>query len=130
MTNDSQKAVLITDTLTSAPAHIRLRHVLEINTIGCILVTQSFLPLLRKSRSPRLIFVSSSVGSLPQAADPASRYCESKTGMKLPPFRASRSALKVIVVMGANPGLVATHFLDKGMLERIGMLGADVAARL
>ncbi|KAL8938863.1 MAG: hypothetical protein Q9216_003666 [Gyalolechia sp. 2 TL-2023] len=132
----------ITETPPSAPAHIRLRNVLETNTIGCVLVTEAFLPLLRRSQSPRLIFVSSSVGSLTQAADPASRYYRSKTGMKFPHYRASKSALNMliieyhksleeegIVVMGADPGLVATNFLDKSLVEEVGVPGADVGGK-
>ncbi|KAL8947475.1 MAG: hypothetical protein Q9222_006247, partial [Ikaeria aurantiellina] len=52
--------------------HARFRHILETNTIGPVLVTESFLPLLHKSSHPRLVFVSSSMGSLSQAADPTS----------------------------------------------------------
>ncbi len=37
-----------------------LREDLAVNTIGAVSVTEAFLPLLRKSSSPRLIFVSSS----------------------------------------------------------------------
>lgn len=129
----------ITETPLPAPAHIRLRNVLETNTIGSVFVTESFLPLLRKSPTPRLIFVSSSVGSLSQAADPASPYYQSKSGLKFPHYRASKAALNVLIieyhkalkeegilVMGADPGLVATNFLDKGLVEGMGVPGANV----
>ncbi|KAI4185945.1 MAG: hypothetical protein L6R41_003813 [Letrouitia leprolyta] len=129
----------ITETPLTAPAHIRLRNVLETNTIGSVFVTESFLPLLRRAPSPRLIFVSSSVGSLSQAADPASPYYQSKTGMKFPHYRASKAALNMLIVeyhkslkeegisvLGADPGLVATNFLDKRMVEEMGVPGADV----
>ncbi|KAL9603895.1 MAG: hypothetical protein Q9219_000833 [cf. Caloplaca sp. 3 TL-2023] len=126
----------------SAPAHIRLRNVLETNTVGCVLVTEAFLPLLRQSSSPRLIFVSSSMGSLSQAADPASRYYMSKTGMRFPHYKASKAALNMLIieyhkllkddgirVLGADPGLVVTNFVDKGLVEGMGMPGADVGGK-
>ncbi|KAL8721544.1 MAG: hypothetical protein Q9225_001798 [Loekoesia sp. 1 TL-2023] len=129
----------ITEKPPSAHAHVRLRNVLETNTIGQVLVTESFLPLLRKSPSPRLIFVSSSVGSLSQAADPASPYYASKTGLRFPHYRASKAALNMLLieyhkllkdekfmVMGADPGLVATNFVDRELVERMGVPGADV----
>ena len=42
----------------------RLRRMFETNTIGALLVTQKFLPLLRKSQSGRIINVSSGAGQL------------------------------------------------------------------
>ncbi|KAF4629530.1 hypothetical protein G7Y89_g8616 [Cudoniella acicularis] len=55
-------------------ARDNLRDVLAVNLVGPMSVTEAFLPLLRKSTSPRIIFVSSSVGSLTYASNPESRY--------------------------------------------------------
>ncbi|KAJ5587686.1 Short-chain dehydrogenase/reductase SDR [Penicillium hispanicum] len=44
---------------------------------GVVLRTATFLDLLRKSDERRVIFVSSSMGSIPQAADPFSKYYSS-----------------------------------------------------
>ncbi|KAL8708472.1 MAG: hypothetical protein Q9220_006629 [cf. Caloplaca sp. 1 TL-2023] len=121
--------------------HKRFRHILETNTIGPVLVTESFLPLLRTSPSSpkRIIFVSSSMGSLSQAADPGSHYYKSVTGMQFSRYRASKAALNMILieyhkqlkdegieVMGADPGLVVTNFVDQEMVKGLGAPGADV----
>ncbi|MCJ1460667.1 hypothetical protein MMC28_011049 [Mycoblastus sanguinarius] len=121
------------------PPHIRLRTVLATNTIGPVLVTETFLPLLRKSTTPRIVFVSSSAGSLAHAADPDSPYYGSRTGPNFTHYRASKAALNMLViqyhkvlaiegfkVMGADPGLVVTNFMDAEMVRKRGAPGADV----
>jgi NAD(P)-dependent dehydrogenase (short-subunit alcohol dehydrogenase family) len=47
-----------------------LRTVVETNVIGVVRVTNTMLPLLRRSASPRIVNVSSSVGSLTRQSDP------------------------------------------------------------
>ncbi|KAL8689250.1 MAG: hypothetical protein Q9218_005033 [Villophora microphyllina] len=121
------------------PPHVRLRDCLETNSIGPVLVTEFFLPFLRRSQRPRLVFVSSSVGSLSQAADPKSPYYASKTGMRFSNYRASKAALNMLIieyhklledesfiVHGADPGLVVTNFMDAEYVRSLGMPGADV----
>jgi NAD(P)-dependent dehydrogenase (short-subunit alcohol dehydrogenase family) len=44
-----------------------LRKTLETNTLGALRVTRAFVPLLRKSKAPRVINVSSGGGQLPAA---------------------------------------------------------------
>lgn len=108
------------------PPHVRLRDCMETNTIGPVLVTESFLPLLRKSRHPRLVFVSSSAGSLSQNADPNSLYYAPKFGVRFSNYRASKAALNMLIIEyhkllkedgfivdGADPGLVVTKFMDE-----------------
>ena len=46
------------------------RNVLETNVYGVVRVTQAFIDLLRKSNEPRIVMVSSSVGSLSLQSDP------------------------------------------------------------
>ena len=65
-----------------------VRRVLETNVLGVIRVTNAMLPLLRLSASPRIVNVSSSVGSVTRQADPAvqvgpvmAAYAPSKIGM-------------------------------------------------
>ena len=121
------------------PPHKRLRDVLTTNTIGPVLVTDKFLDLLRKSSAPRLVFVSSSGGSLTHAADPKSPYYGSKTGMQWSHYRASKAALNMLLieyhktlepegfqVLGADPGLVATNFLNAEKVRALGAPEADV----
>jgi|SRR5215831_6924376 len=59
----------------------RLRRMLETNTIGALLVTQAFLPLLRKSQSARIINVSSGAGQLSDMDTWAPAYSISKTAL-------------------------------------------------
>jgi len=57
-----------------------LRNTLETNTLGALRVTRAFVPLLSKSKSPRVINVSSGGGQLTGGADGWSpAYCISKT---------------------------------------------------
>src|SRR5262245_35548657 len=59
----------------------RLRRMFETNTIGALLVTQAFLPLLRKSPSARIINVSSGSGQLSDMDTWAPAYSISKTAL-------------------------------------------------
>jgi NAD(P)-dependent dehydrogenase (short-subunit alcohol dehydrogenase family) len=59
----------------------RLRRMFETNTIGALLVTQAFLPLLRKSQSGRIINVSSGAGQLSDMGTWAPAYSISKTAL-------------------------------------------------
>jgi len=105
----------------SSPNREALRQVLEVNVVGSLSVTEAFLDLLRKATHtpPRLIFVSSSLGSISQAADPQSKYYR-PTATE---YRTSKAALNMLMVMyyarlktegflvfGADPGLCATNF--------------------
>src|SRR5256885_7748561 len=59
-----------------------LRKTLETNTLGPLRVTRAFTPLLRKSKVPRVINVSSGGGQLTGGADGwAPAYCISKTAL-------------------------------------------------
>ena len=132
----------IGESSTSGPSYKRLHDLLATNTIGPVMVTENFLPLLRKSSSPRIVFVSSSGGSLTHAADPKSPYYGSKTGMQHSHYRASKAALNMLLIeshkmlweegfaiMGADPGLVVTNFLDAEKVRALGAPEADVGGR-
>lgn len=94
------------------------------NVIGAISVTEACLPLLRASvaagGTPRLIFVSSSTGSLTYVSDPSSKYHTAAANE----YRAANAARNMLViqywlklqndgilVFGADPGLTATSFV-------------------
>lgn len=96
-----------------------MREVLAVNVVGVVSVTEAFLPLLRKSSAPRLIFVSSTTGSITIAADPNGPL----HGGGAMDYRSSKAALNMLMVLywnrleaegfkvfGANPGLIATNF--------------------
>ena len=59
----------------------RLRRMFETNTIGPLLVSQTFLPLIRKSESGRIINVSSGAGQLSDMGTWAPAYSISKTAL-------------------------------------------------
>ncbi|KZP07497.1 putative carbonyl reductase [Athelia psychrophila] len=95
-----------------------LREILAVNVVGALSTTEAFLPLLRKSKSARLVFVSSSLGSIGEAADPKGKYRNAR-GTE---YRASKAALNMIMVQydarlggegikvfSADPGLNATN---------------------
>ncbi|MGQ2984294.1 SDR family oxidoreductase [Flavobacterium sp.] len=96
-----------------------LKAVFETNFFAVIAVTQAFLPLLRKSDAPRIVNVSSDLGSLGFNADPQSRHYE----VKLAAYNSSKAALNMYSVVLAyelrdtcfkvnsvNPGYTATDF--------------------
>lgn len=84
-------------TLSQDPGGVAaaLRADLEVNVLGAAAVTEAFLPLLLATRGPRLVFVSSSMGSLAGASDPGSRYYRSVLGTSPLEYRVSKAALNV-----------------------------------
>ncbi|MFC8513027.1 SDR family oxidoreductase [Streptomyces sp. NPDC057257] len=95
-----------------------VRTVVETNVIGVIRVTNAMLPLLRRSTSPRIVNVSSSVGSLTRQADPDTEigpvmaaYAPSKSFLNAVTVQYARQfAGTDILINAACPGLVATDF--------------------
>ncbi|MYS82574.1 SDR family oxidoreductase [Embleya scabrispora] len=95
-----------------------VRTVVETNVLGVIQVTNAMLPLLRRSRSPRIVNVSSAVGSLTRQADPdidigpvMAAYAPSKTFLNAVTVQYARQfAGTGILINAACPGLVATDF--------------------
>lgn len=109
------------------------------NTTGSVCMTEAFLPLLRQSRSPQLVFVSSAVGSIAETLDPkASHYGASSIAMA---YMASKAAQNLTVahyavllrdepfkVNACTPGLSATMF--SGGRGRDPSIGAEIIIRL
>ncbi|WP_066367190.1 SDR family oxidoreductase [Herbidospora mongoliensis] len=112
-----------------------VRTVVETNVIGVIRVTNAMLPLLRRSASPRIVNVSSSVASLTRQADPAiaigpimAAYSPSKSFLNAVTVHYARQfAGTDILINAVCPGLVATDFT--GFLGRTPQEGAAVAIR-
>lgn len=103
----------------AGPAREAMRAVFDVNVFGVVSVTEAFIPLLKNSSSPRLIFVSSTTGSIAMASDPKSPL----HGGGALEYRSSKATLNMLMVLyanrlggagfkvhGANPGLVATNF--------------------
>jgi NAD(P)-dependent dehydrogenase (short-subunit alcohol dehydrogenase family) len=77
---------------------VLLREVFESNYFGAILVTQSFLPLMCKSKNPRIVNVSSELGSLSFHAQTKDSYYANN----LMAYSASKVALNSFTLLLAN----------------------------
>ena len=85
-----------------------LRKTLETNTLGALRVTRAFVPLLAKSKAPRVINVSSGGGQLTGGADGWSpAYCISKTALNGVTSQLA-AALPKFAVNSVCPGWVRT----------------------
>ncbi|BCJ47973.1 dehydrogenase [Actinoplanes ianthinogenes] len=113
-----------------------VRTVVETNVYGAIRVTNAMLPLLRRSASPRIVNISSSVGSVNWQADP-----DVEVGPIMAVYSPTKSYLNAITVQYARqfagtgilinaacPGLVATDFT--GFRGRPAREAAATAIRL
>jgi len=81
---------------------------LRTNTLGALLVSQAFLPFLRKSDAPRIVNVSSGGGQLTDGADGwAPGYCISKTALNGVTVQLA-AALPDFSVNSVCPGWVRT----------------------
>jgi len=85
------------------------RKTLETNTLGVLRVTRAFIALLRKSKAPRVINVSSGSGQLTGGADGwAPAYSISKTALNGLTSQLA-AALPKFAVNAVCPGWVRTH---------------------
>ncbi|OCK86095.1 NAD(P)-binding protein [Lepidopterella palustris CBS 459.81] len=94
--------------------------VFDTNVLGTVSVTDAFVPLLRKSQDPKIVVMSSTMGSITMAETmPAHTWNASA-------YRASKAALNMLIVewnkllgkeereirvWGVDPGLCATSFI-------------------
>jgi NAD(P)-dependent dehydrogenase (short-subunit alcohol dehydrogenase family) len=114
-----------------------IRTVVETNVIGVVRVTNAMLPLLRRSPAPRIVVMSSGVGSLTRQQDPAG-----ETGPISGAYSPSKTFLNGMVVQYAKelagtpmkinlacPGYVATD-LNGFRGHRTPEQGATAAIRL
>jgi NAD(P)-dependent dehydrogenase (short-subunit alcohol dehydrogenase family) len=76
-----------------------MRAVVETNVIGVIRVTNAMLPLLRRSASPRIVNMSSSVGSLARQSGPGA---ETTTGPISAAYAPSKSFLNAVTIQYAR----------------------------
>jgi NAD(P)-dependent dehydrogenase (short-subunit alcohol dehydrogenase family) len=74
-----------------------VRTAVETNVIGVLRVTNAMLPLLRRSASPRIVNMSSSVGSLARQTDPAA-----ETGPLSAAYSPSKSMLNALTIQYAK----------------------------
>jgi NAD(P)-dependent dehydrogenase (short-subunit alcohol dehydrogenase family) len=115
-----------------------VREVFDTNVYGAIRVTNAMLPLLLRSPAPRIVNVSSMVGSLAVQSDPVGRlsvipptvaYPMSKTALNAVTVQYARELAGRVLVNAADPGYCATDLNDhRGW--RSAAEGAAIAVRL
>ncbi len=94
------------DALTTTPEIFETT--LRTNTLGALLVSQAFVPFLKKSDAPRIVNVSSGGGQLADGADGwAPAYCISKTALNGVTVQLA-AALPNLAVNSVCPGWVRT----------------------
>ncbi|MFI5053238.1 MAG: SDR family NAD(P)-dependent oxidoreductase [Acidimicrobiia bacterium] len=101
-------AAIKLETSPSPPSECSLadvRATFETNVFGVIRTVLAMLPLLRRSPEPRIVNVSSALGSSTLATTPGSRYMD----IPLLSYSASKAALNSVTVQFANE-LRATPF--------------------
>lgn len=89
-----------------------VRAVLDTNVFGVVRVTNAMLPLLRKAESPRIVNMSSNMGSLQLRTGPVlAAYAPSKTMLNSITVQYARTLDDTnVIVNAACPGYVATDF--------------------
>jgi NAD(P)-dependent dehydrogenase (short-subunit alcohol dehydrogenase family) len=109
-----------------------IRDVFETNVFGVVAVTEAFLPLLRRSEHPRIVNVSSTVGSLTGmfASDTPNSlaYVPSKTALNAVTISYAK-AEPGMRINAACPGYCATD-LNNHSGHRTAAQGANAAVAL
>ncbi|WP_432493546.1 SDR family oxidoreductase [Kineococcus auxinigenes] len=108
-----------------------VRTVLDTNVFGVVRVTNAMLPLLLRAPSPRIVNMSSNMGSLALQTGPQlAAYAPSKSMLNsITAQYARRLADTKVIVNAACPGYVATDFTGFAG-ERTPEHGAAIAVRL
>ncbi|GGU97650.1 dehydrogenase [Streptomyces albospinus] len=114
-----------------------VRTAVETNVIGVIRVTNAMLPLLRRSTSPRIVNISSGVGSLTRQTTPGAEtgpiavaYAPSKTFLNAVTIQYAKELRDTnILINAACPGYCATD-LNGFRGVRTPQQGAAIAIRL
>ncbi|MGA9637863.1 SDR family oxidoreductase [Flavobacterium sp.] len=127
----------IISNLPSVDSIDNIRNVLETNFLGAVQVTQHFLELLGKSNAPRIVNVSSELGSLTLQSNPEWEFYPYKVFA----YNTSKTALNSATVMFAHefkdtalkinsvaPGYTATDLTNFGG-ERTPDMGAKVIVK-
>ena len=108
-----------------------VRTVLDTNVFGVVRVTNAMLPLLRRAPSPRIVNMSSNMGSLTLQTGPIlAAYAPSKSMLNSITAQYARALADTnIIVNAACPGYVATDFTGFNA-PRTPEQGAVIAIRL
>ncbi|MEU4805946.1 SDR family NAD(P)-dependent oxidoreductase [Actinosynnema sp. NPDC023587] len=125
------------DVRTADVTAAQFREVYEVNVFGVVTVTSACVPLLRRSRNPRIVNVSSGLGSLTLLSDPDSplpaqgflAYSSSKAALNaVTLIYANALRADGIKVNAAGPGLVPTDQNAPATFPRGDRTTADGAA--
>lgn len=118
----------------------RLRETYETNVFGAVTVSNTLLPLLRKSARGRIVNISSSLGSIASLADPEApmwdyanllAYNSSKTALNALTLIYARSLVNEgITVNALDPGYVATDLNGNAGFMSATDAGAAVAREI
>jgi NAD(P)-dependent dehydrogenase (short-subunit alcohol dehydrogenase family) len=108
-----------------------VRTVLDTNVLGVVRVTNAMLPLLRRAHSPRIVNMSSNMGSLTLQTGPVmAAYAPSKSMLNSVTAQYARALADTrVLVNAACPGYVATDFTGFAA-PRTAEQGAAIAIRL
>ncbi|MFC7550264.1 SDR family NAD(P)-dependent oxidoreductase [Plantactinospora sp. GCM10030261] len=116
-----------------------IRAVFETNVFGVLTVTNAFLPLMLRSPAPRIVNVSSGVGSLAVMSDPAGPYAGMPPAVTYPPSKTALNAMTVqyakqfrdsaLLINAADPGYTATNGNDDPNARPVAE-GAAIVVRL
>lgn len=98
-----------------------MKEIFETNVFGVVAVTNAFVPLLRKSQHPRIVNISSEVGSFESTTNPEHPFF----GLQELGYATSKTAVNMVTVLyskqlspegfrvnAAIPGWTATDFND------------------
>lgn len=124
----------------SPPLRQQMRAACDTNAIGPAVVVEAFAHLLQKSTaSPRIVNVSSGVGSMGRRLDTSSPHYK----VQEVPYRASKAALNMLTicqmieyeplgikVFAFNPGFVASNLGPQNMVENGAKLATEAALPL
>ncbi|EXJ77512.1 hypothetical protein A1O3_09739 [Capronia epimyces CBS 606.96] len=75
--------------------------VIETNAVSAMVVTEAFVPLLKKAEVPRLLFMSSGLGSITYTLDPSWPYYGYGLNAKVQPYIASKATMNMIAALCA-----------------------------
>jgi NAD(P)-dependent dehydrogenase (short-subunit alcohol dehydrogenase family) len=126
---------------SKAPSLVEnLEQCISVNLLGSARVTESFLPLLKKSSSSRLIFITSVLGSIAARSDPLNPFA----GIPASGYRTSKAALNMLLacythelagqgikVFGICPEFLATELNGPpDMMRQMGAKEPETGAQL
>ncbi len=118
-----------------------VRAVFETNVFGVVAVTEAVLPLLRRSAHPRIVNMTSGIGSLTRMQDPRDRFAALPASLAYSPSKTAQNQVTVqyakalradgVLVNAADPGPCATGFsVAFPGLTRTAADGAAIAVHL